>query len=153
MENNEFKLMVDMFLDGELDKSRESKLFERLSFDEDCRIYFRQVNNIKKAVAEETEEFPLELEERIMYSVGTINEKKEKSFFSNKMFALMAYSFAVILLFVTLHFYTVSVRYQNEVKSAVEQVSQQKELLKVLMNNTMQEIRVEDKKFTTKTSL
>jgi len=152
MEINEFKLMVDMFLDGELDKNRESKLFERLSFDEECRNYFRQVNKLKNIVCDEVEEFPVELEERIMYSVGNIEDKKQKSFFNNRIFTLVAYSFALILLFVTFHFYTLSARYQDEIKSTVQQVNRQEELLKVLMNNSLQEIRVEDTKLT-KTSL
>lgn len=153
MENNEFKIMVDKFLDSELDKNRESKLFERLAFDEECRNYFRQIHNIKKVIHEEVEEFPAELEERIMYSVATLDGKKQKSFFSNRIFALVAYSFAVILLFITLHFYSMSVNYKDEIKSAVEQVSRQEELLKLLINNSLQEIRVEDKRTLNNTSL
>ncbi|MBI9073013.1 MAG: hypothetical protein JEY94_15535 [Melioribacteraceae bacterium] len=77
MGQNDLKIMINEYFDGELDKEKETLLFTRLSLDDEARDYFKDLNMIKTATEQTLEEFPFGLEERIMYSVGSMNDKKK----------------------------------------------------------------------------
>jgi hypothetical protein len=73
--------MINEYFDGELDKKSEVSLFVLLSQNDDAREYFKSLNVLETTVNETLEEFPIELEERILKSIA---KKPVKSgFFSN----------------------------------------------------------------------
>ena len=147
MEKIDYKVLINQFLDGELEKKKERELFEVLAHDEECRDYFKQINMIKTVAHEDQQEFPSELEERIMYSVGTLSEKANKpGFFANKFFAFAAYGFATVLVALSVHLYTVTSNYQTELAMTKNTLNEKSKLVDMLYFNSLPAARVTDYK-------
>lgn len=138
MNKTELMEMIDLYFDGELEKSKEPILFTHLSQDEECRDYFAKLNKIKSTVEETVEVFPAELEERILHSVGSMGEKPSHTFFNKNLFAVVSYSFAVVLIFLTAIFYSMSNDYKNKFETTTQQVNQQNKMINLLLNGLPQ---------------
>ena len=135
MTSEDYKYMINKYFDGELDKSKEGVLFTFLAQDEECREYFKSMNLIKSSVEQTNEEFPNELEERILYSVENIAEKRNPFFLSKNLFAVVTYSFAVILIVLSIIFYNESRDYKEKFETTIRQVNQQNQMIQLLLNN------------------
>ena len=77
MNTNEIIRMIDLYFDGELEKGKEPVMFTLLSQDGEAREYFKRSNALKAGIANTMEEFPSKLDEKILRSVGNINEKQK----------------------------------------------------------------------------
>lgn len=143
MEKIDYKNMINQFLDGELEKKKERELFEVLAHDEECRDYFKQVNMIKTVAHEDQTEFPGDLEERIMYSVGALSEKSHRpSFFSNKIIAFAAYAVALFLIFLSVHLLTLTSDYKKELEVTRNQLIKKDQTLNMMLYNQTETARV-----------
>ena len=76
MEDKKLLEVINSYFDGELEKGHEPLLFTQLSLNSEAREYFKQLNKIKAAIEESVEDFPEELDERILRSVSSTSEKK-----------------------------------------------------------------------------
>jgi len=90
MENKKLREMINAYFDGELEKGQEPLLFTQLSLSSEAREHFKQLNKIKAAVDELFEEFPEELDERILRSIGSTAVSKPNFFSNFKMFSLLS---------------------------------------------------------------
>ena len=91
MNKSELQLMINQYLDGELEKSKEPLLFTHLSNDEESRDYFKELSSIKAALQDSVEDFPDYLEERILYSLEKPTENNFSSFFNKNLFSVISY--------------------------------------------------------------
>ena len=135
MDKSELQLMINEYFDGELEKSKEPLLFTHLSIDEESREYFKQLNAVKNIIQDTTEEFPDYLEERILYSLEKPVQKNFHGFFNKNLFAVISYSVAVIMIFVSAFLFMERLNYQNKYEAKVEQVNQQNQMIKLLYNS------------------
>lgn len=136
MNKSELQVMANQYLDGELDKGKETFLFTTLAEDEELRNYFKDLNAIKSAVQDTVEEFPDYLEERIFYSMDNKPEQNLfHGFFNKNLFTILSYSVAIILIVVTVFFYSQASEYKNKYEVKVEQVSQQNKMINLLYNS------------------
>ena len=135
MNKSELQLMINQYLDGELEKSKEPVLFTHLSNDEESRDYFKELSSIKAALQDSVEDFPDYLEERILYSLEKPTENNFSSFFNKNLFSVISYSFAVILIFVSIFFYTQTISYKEKYETKIEQVNQQNKMMQLLYNS------------------
>ncbi len=71
MDCDNYKKLLNAYHDNELEKGAEPDVFSHLSGCGECRGYFKNINFISANIKQE--EFPDELDERILYSI------KEKS--------------------------------------------------------------------------
>ena len=86
MTENKLLEMINLYFDGELGKSKEVNFFTLLASDQTARDYFKQLSVIRSAVDNDTEDFPAELEERILRSVGSKAVAKTGMFSNIKIF-------------------------------------------------------------------
>lgn len=135
MTTQQINLMTDEFFDSELTKNKEPILFTHLSLDEDAREYFKMMNKIKGAVQDSIHEFPDELESRILYSIAETDKRKFKLPFTTNFPVLFSYSLAIILLVISILFYSRSNSYKEMLETKTIQVSQQNQLIELLMNS------------------
>ena len=135
MQSEELKQMIDAYFDGELDKSKEPVLFSVLSTDEECREYFRKLNVLKNSLDETTAAFPDNLEERILYSVGEINQKRKNKFGIRNVWLAASFAMVVILIAASVFFYSVSTGYKTELKEVNQKVSEQGKVIELLYNS------------------
>lgn len=133
MKTEDYKYMINSYFDGELNREKEALLFTYLSQDEECREYFKSMNLLKSSVEKSFEDFPLQLEERILNSAGSVSERN--GFFNKNIFAVVSYSLAVILLIFSIMFYRESSSYKEKLDTAIEQVNKQNQILQAVLNS------------------
>ena len=134
MDTNEIIKMIDLYFDGELEKGKEPVMFSLLSQDSDAREYFKKMNALKSVFAASTEKFPSSLDEKILRSVGSINEKQSAFFINKKVFSVITYSASVILLVLAIFFYSRSEEYKVQFFDLTREVKKQNDKLELLMN-------------------
>lgn len=133
MFSNELKMMIDKYFDGELSKNMETRIFTELSNDEEGREYFKQMNKIKSAIQESAEEFPLDLDQKILMKIRSSNEKKP--FLQRSLIPVVSYSFAVVLLIVSLFLYFEVRDYRTELRDTSRQMIEQQKTINLLINS------------------
>ena len=135
MSENKIKELINLYFDGELAKSEEANLFSLLASDQSARNYFKQISLIRNAVDNDTEDFPSELEERILRSVGSKASEKTGIFSKIKIFSAISYAAALILLFLSGYLFFKVSNYQGRVNNLSEQMMMQTKTIQMLYNS------------------
>lgn len=127
--------MINLYFDGELAKSEEANLFSLLASDQTARDYFKQLSVIKTAVDNSAEDFPAELEERILRSVGSKAAAKTGMFSNIKIFSAVSYAAVLILLFLSGYLFFKVSNYQERVDNLSQQMMIQSQTIELLFNS------------------
>ncbi|HCY76579.1 MAG TPA: hypothetical protein DHV28_11725 [Ignavibacteriales bacterium] len=127
--------VINLYFDGELDKSEEASLFSLLASDQTARDYFKQLSVIRNAVDNDTEDFPAELEERILRSVGSKTAARTGMFSNIKIFTAVSYAAALILLFLSGYLFFKVSSYQERVDNLSQQMMMQTKTIQLLYNS------------------
>lgn len=135
MSENKIKELINLYFDGELEKSKEVNLFSLLTSDQSARDYFKQLSLIRNAVDNDAEDFPAELEERILRSIGSKASKKTGIFSKVKIFSAISYAAALILLFLSGYLFFKVSNYQERVDNLSEQMMMQTKTIQMLYNS------------------
>ena len=135
MSENKISELINLYFDGELAKSEEANLFSLLASDQSARNYFKQISLIRNAVDNDTEDFPSELEERILRSVGSKASEKTGIFSKIKIFSAISYAAALILLFLSGYLFFKVSNYQGRVNNLSEQMMMQTKTIQMLYNS------------------
>lgn len=134
MNTKEIMTMIDLYFDNELEKSKEPMMFMFLSQDAEAREHFKKMNALKAGIINTLEDFPSALDEKILRKVGNINETHASLFINKKVFAALTYSLTVVLLVLTIFFYTRSEEYKVQFFDLTREVKKQNDKLELLMN-------------------
>lgn len=135
MNENKLLEMINLYFDGELEKSKEVNLFTLLADDQNARDYFKQLNVIRNAVDNSSEDFPAELEERILRSVGLKISTSAGLFSHIKIFSAISYAAALILLFLSAYLFFRVSNYQERVDNLSDQMMMQNKTIQMLYNS------------------
>ena len=135
MSENKIIELINLYFDGELAKSEEANLFSLLASDQMARDYFKQLSVIRNAVNNSEEDFPIELEERILRSVGSKASEKTGVFSKVKIFSAISYAAALILLFLSGYLFFKISNYQERVDNLSEQMMMQTKTIQMLYNS------------------
>ena len=127
--------LINLYFDGELAKSEEASLFSLLASDQTARDYFKQLSVIRNAVDNDREDFPAELEERILRSVGSKAAAKTGMFTNIKFFSAISYASALILLFLSGYLFFKVSNYQERVDNLSQQMIMQSNTIQMLYNS------------------
>ena len=138
MNTQEIKNIINQYFDNELTKSEEVILFTQLSQNEEARNYFKEMNLLRTVTEESIEEYPSGLDAKILSQL-----KAEKSVIKpkpnyTKIFSVISYGLAIVLLALSIFFYTESIQYKNKLELTSYQVKQQNEMIQVLFNSLPQ---------------
>lgn len=126
--------MIDLYFDGELEKGKEPVMFSLLSQDTEAREHFKKMNVFRSVFTTSTEQFPLSLDEKILRSVNSLNEKQTTGSINKKIFSAITYSVTVVLLILTMFFYSKSEEYKVQFFDLTREVKKQNDKLELLMN-------------------
>jgi len=135
MNNGKTIELINLYFDGELEKSEEINLFTLLATDKNARDYFKQLSVIRSAVDNDLEEVPTELEERILRSVGSKTSAKTGMFSNIKIFSAISYAAALILLFLSGYLFFKVSNYQERVDNLSQQMIYQSKTIQMLYNS------------------
>ncbi len=149
MNTNELITIVDLYFDNELEKSKEPIMFIQLSQDLEAREYFKKMNVLKTEMANSMQEFPSNLDEKILRKTGSLSEKRFSFFKDKKIFTAVAFSITIVLLALTIFFYSKSEEYKVQFVDLTREVKQQNDKLELLMN-ALPQVEVQGGYFQTK---
>ena len=135
MEDKKLLEVINSYFDGELEKGQEPLLFTQLSLNSEAREYFKQLNKIKAAVEESVEDFPEELDERILRSAGTSMPQKSMLFLGIKIFRAIPYAAAIVLLFLSGYLFFRVSSFQERVDNLSQHVTLQSKTIQMLYNS------------------
>jgi hypothetical protein len=135
MLNEQTKLLIEQYLDRESDKTNEPYLFELLSKDEGARNYFNTIYNLKRCGDEVTEEYPYSLDSKILNEISYRTETKWNLFGINNFKTALAYSFAVVMLIITIVFYYDMSQYKYQLNHSIEQINSKQKEVELLLNS------------------
>lgn len=135
MSENKLLELINLYFDGELEKSKEVNLFTLLASDQTARDYFKQLSAIRNAVDNSAEDFPAELEERILRSVGSKAAAKTGMFSNIKIFSAISYAAALILLFLSGYLFFKVSNYQERIDNLSQQMFIQSRTIQMLYNS------------------
>lgn len=133
--NEKLRIMIDEYFDGELDKKSEASLFVLLSQNNDAREYFKSMNVLETTVSETTEEFPMDLEERILRSFGSKTSAKPGLFSNIKIFSAISYATIIILLLLNGYLFLKVSNHQERVDNLSQQMMIQSKTIQMLYNS------------------
>ena len=138
MNTEKIKEIINQYFDNELSKGEEAVLFTQLSQDQEAREYFKDMSALKNAIDSSYKEFPDKLDEKILTKIP--KSKNELPFYRDrtKIFSSFNYVFALLLIAVSIFFYTESVQYRERIDIAYEQVNQQNRMINGLINTLPQ---------------
>jgi len=135
MSENKILETINLYFDGGLAKSEEANLFSLLANDQSARDYFKQLSVIRNAVDNSAEDFPAELKERILRSVGSRASEKTGIFSKVKIFSAISYAAALILLFLSGYLFFKVSNYQERVDNLSQQMIIQSKTIQMLYNS------------------
>jgi hypothetical protein len=134
MNNEDLIKLIDLYFDNELEKGKEALLFTSLGSNEEAREHFKKMNSLNATVAATMQEFPQALEEKILGGISKQSQTIERSFTSHKVFTAIAYSFSIVLLALSIFFYSKSEEYKVQFVDLTREVSEQNQKINMLIN-------------------
>ncbi len=134
MNTEELNKMINEYFDNELSKEKEVFLFSQLSQNEEARNYFKNVNLLNSAIQETSNEFPDELEQKILHGIKNKPERKNFIFINKNFFAVASYALSVILIIISVYFFNQSSNYKERVENTMSYISSQNEKIDLLMS-------------------
>lgn len=134
MNNEDLIKLIDLYFDNELEKGKEALLFTSLGGNEEAREYFKKMNSMNASVAATMQEFPQALEEKILGGISKHYHNTEGSFTSQKVFTAIAYSFSIVLLALSIFFYSKSEEYKVQFVDLTREVKEQNQKINMLIN-------------------
>lgn len=134
MKNEDIEIMINEFIDGELEKGKEPMLFSVLSENDEARDYFKNLNLIKSAAYDSATEFPDELDSKILTGAGSQLDQRSTWRLGKWSYSILGYAAAIIFLFLTLLFFNQSTNYQKDLEAVTSRVNKQQQMLELLFN-------------------
>ncbi len=135
MNDNKLFEKINLYFDGELEKGEEVNLFSLLVNDQGGRDYFKQMSMMRNAVENSVEDFPPELEERILRSIDSKTSRRS-GFFSNiRIFSAITYAAAIILFFLSGYLFFKVSNYQERVDNLSQQMMIQSRTIQMFYNS------------------
>lgn len=131
-------LKVNKYFDGELNREEEVLLFTELSADEELRDYFKQLHILKEGAAQIMEEVPESLDAKILHAAAEKADQNTPRGISFSFPQIISYSVALVMIVLSVLFYSQSRNYEQKFEATVQQVNQQNKMIELLFNSLPQ---------------
>jgi len=135
MNTSNIEEMIQLYADGELELEKEIILFEQLNRNEEHRINFKKLLQIRSVVRSDITEVPHELEERILYSALRSDRISLKNRIFGRTSAIFAYAATVVLMIMSLLLYNEIRQYKFRIESVTQELKTNKQIIELLFNN------------------
>ncbi len=128
--DSEIYLMIDSYVDGELDRNDEDKLFEHLAVNPEARDYLRKLNLVNNQMHLSAVEFPSKLERNILNRIS--RKFTPRVHHIAGLTGYISAGISIILIIISLLLLTRISDYRDEIKSALNQVQKQNSMIEAL---------------------
>jgi len=126
---------INRYFDDETSKEEEVYLFNLLSSNEEGREYFKSMTLLREITKQSEVEVPQNLEERILNSIVSKQSKVEKTSVFSYFTSAVAVALTIILIALSMFFYSKLDNYKNQLESTIYQVKQQTQTIQLLYNS------------------
>jgi len=126
------KELIQLYIDGELEKEKEAYVFTHLSDCEECRAFFKSFNTISSNIHKE--EFPNELETRIFNSINEKETGRETGFLKKVFVRAVTFAVVLFLIAASILMYNRTNDYKNIIKDMSGQIQSQAQTIDLLYN-------------------
>ncbi len=126
---------INRYFDDETSKEEEVYLFNLLSSNEEGREYFKSMTLLREITKQSEVEIPHDLEERILNSIVPKQRKVEKISIFSYFTSAVAVALTIILIALSMFFYSKLDNYKNQLESTMYQVKQQNRTIQLLYNS------------------
>lgn len=123
-------LMIDSYIDGELNRSDEDILFEQLAVNSDARDYLRKVNLVNNQTKLTVTEFPSELERNILS--GITRKSVPGISGTARLTGYISAGISLILLIISLFLLEQVSDYRTEMNDAMNRMQKQNQMIEAL---------------------
>ncbi len=127
------KMLIDEYLDGEIDKAAEKELFDSLATNEDLRQYFRNILTLKNSLKLTAEQVPVSVDKNILNLVKPKTELKKVEHFNYKF--AFALGFSACLLLISLYLFNKNMEINSEITQAVNRINEQDRKMEMIINS------------------
>jgi len=134
--NTEFEI-IDKYFDGECSEKEETEMFLFLSKEKSAREYFKANYKLKIITNQIDEEFPENLDERILISIKNKAIKDEKFYTAKKNSHLFYYAAAAVLIIGLLLGYMEINNYKANMEATTRKIEKQEKLINLILNNSL----------------
>jgi hypothetical protein len=108
MNCDEAGLLINLFIDKEIDEGKEKDLFSHLAECSACMKEFRLLRRAQKAFINSLIEYPERLEKRVIESLKTKEMKHKNSIFTKRIPAYYLYAASIFAIFIlALYFFRI----------------------------------------------
>jgi hypothetical protein len=116
MNCDEAGLLINLFIDKEIDEGKEKELFSHLAECNQCREEFRMLRSSQKTFHNSLIEYPERLDQRVIESLKKKDMKRKNSIFTKRLpaYYLYAASISVIIILALFLFRTNDYNQQRE---------------------------------------
>ncbi|MFA7289108.1 MAG: hypothetical protein WC055_09530 [Melioribacteraceae bacterium] len=135
MTNEELEIMINEFVDGELDKSKEGYLFTQLSKNDCLREYFKKCGIIKNEFQKSNEKFPFSFDAKILNSLREADIKTTPHYSQNYIQKYLVYLLVIVMVAISVYFIKESQINSKQLERTVMQVENQEKMIKLLINS------------------
>ncbi len=129
-----YQMLIQSFLDGELEKEKEGIIFTHLSQCQDCREFMKGINLLNSTAQAEIKEFPLSLDEKIMLAIEKRETKTQSNIFTFRMPAYISYALGIVIILLGLYLFDTTREYRSEMREAVNTMKEQNQQIQLIMN-------------------
>lgn len=135
MNCEKYQMLIQSFLDGELEKEKEGIIFTHLSQCQDCREFMKGINLLNSTAQAEIKEFPLSLDENIMRAIEKRETHKHSNIFTFRMPAYVSYALGIIIILLGIYLFDTTREYRFEMREAVSTMKEQNQQIQQIMNS------------------
>jgi len=126
-------MLINEYLDGELDKSAEQILFNSLKENEDLRQYFKNMITLKKSVKLTEEQIPLSVEKHVLNFIKPKTENRNIEHFNYKF--AFALGFSACLLIISIYLFNRNIEINTQITQAVNKINEQDKKMELILNS------------------
>lgn len=127
--------LINSYFDGELSKKDEPALFSMMSADEEARDYFRNLHLLRSGVELSEEDFPDELDNKILMSVASKPAPPVKIHRYQQWMLPAAGAFAVVFALIAFFLMTELQSYRMSLARLDEKIKTQNQTIEMLYNS------------------
>ena len=143
MNKDENYLLINEYIDDELDREKENFLFSILASDNEAREYFKKMTRFKQLLSASGEEYPDSLDTKM----EAINTKKPNAISAAVSFknaaTYIAYLVLLVVVFLGINLFDRVSSQSMQLEAAYEKIERQKDVIELITSNQIYPVTIE----------
>ncbi|MFH0733196.1 MAG: hypothetical protein V1773_00250 [bacterium] len=132
MENEQIKVFINKYIDGELAFENEKLMFKALSENEELRNYYKNCTHSKKIIQLTKEDYPSNLDKLIFNSIKLTGKENKRP--NRNLLLGFSFAFSIIIILFSYILITENIRFKQDINLTINKVNEQNKKIEMLLN-------------------